>query len=91
MLTEASFLPNKIDSSCLQCTSLDTYISRYGDFYANDNADDDTTDYFTPCTCVWGNNAPEPLPIMIVHEHEHGQNAHGVQLIGVVNKKMQCL
>ena len=25
---------------------LDTYISRYGNFYANDN--DDTTDYFTP-------------------------------------------
>ena len=28
---------------------LDAYISRYGDFCANDNNDDDdTTDYFTP-------------------------------------------
>ena len=26
---------------------LDAYISRYGNFYANDN-NDDTTDYFTP-------------------------------------------
>ena len=29
---------------------LDAYISRYGDFCANDNDNDndDTTDYFTP-------------------------------------------
>ena len=27
---------------------LDAYISRYGDFCANDNNDNDTTDYFTP-------------------------------------------
>ena len=27
---------------------LDAYILRYGDFCANDNDDDDTTDYFTP-------------------------------------------
>ena len=33
---------------------LDAYISRYGDFCAND--DDDTTDYFTPCACARGNN-----------------------------------
>ena len=32
----------------IRCT-YDTYISRYGDFCANDNDnDDDTTDYFTP-------------------------------------------
>ena len=41
---------------------LDAYISRYGDFCANDNNDDDnnnddTTDYFTPCACARGNNA----------------------------------
>ena len=36
---------------------LDAYISRYGDFCANDNNDDndDTTDYFTPCACARGN------------------------------------
>ena len=34
---------------------LDAYISRYGDFCANDNNDnDDTTNYCTPCACVWG-------------------------------------
>ena len=27
---------------------LDAYISRYDDFFANDNNDNDTTDYFTP-------------------------------------------
>ena len=30
---------------------LDAYISRYGDFCAND---DDTTNYFTPCACMRG-------------------------------------
>ena len=38
---------------------LDAYISRYGDFCANDNNDNDdnndTTDYFTPCACARGN------------------------------------
>ena len=29
---------------------LDAYISRNGDFCAND----DTTDYFTPCACARG-------------------------------------
>ena len=30
-------------------------ISRSGDF--DDNANyNDTTDYFTPCACTWGNN-----------------------------------
>ena len=32
---------------------LDAYISRYGDFCAND----DTTEYFTPCACARGNKA----------------------------------
>ena len=41
---------------------LDSYISRYGDFCANDNDDnnndnDDTTDYFTPCACARGNDS----------------------------------
>ena len=35
---------------------LDAYISRYGDICAHDNNDNDTTDYFTPCTCAQGNN-----------------------------------
>ena len=38
---------------------LDAYISRYGDFCANDNNgddNDDTTDYFTPCACARGND-----------------------------------
>ena len=42
---------------------LDAYISRYGDFCANDNDNndnnndnDDTTDYFTPCACARGKN-----------------------------------
>ena len=35
---------------------LDAYISRYGDFRANDNDNDDNkTDYFTPCACARGN------------------------------------
>ena len=34
---------------------LDAYISRYGDFCANNDNNDDTTDYFTPCACAWGN------------------------------------
>ena len=32
---------------------LDAYISRYGDFCANDN--DNTIDYLTPCACTRGN------------------------------------
>ena len=52
--TEASFSPNSIVlTSC-----LDVYISRYGDFCAHDDNDDnnnDTTDYFTPCACARGN------------------------------------
>ena len=36
---------------------LDAYTSRYGDFCANDDNDNNnTTDDFTPCTCVQGNN-----------------------------------
>ena len=55
MHTEASFLPNSIDS--LFTSRLDAYISRYGDFCAHDNDDDnnDMTDYFTPCACARGN------------------------------------
>ena len=34
---------------------LDAYISRNGDFCANDN-DDDTIGYFTPCACARGKN-----------------------------------
>ena len=37
-------------------SGLDTYISRYGDFCANnDDNDDDTTNYFTPWAGVWSN------------------------------------
>ena len=36
---------------------LDVYISRYGDFCAHDDNDNDTTDYFTPCACTRGNNS----------------------------------
>ena len=41
-----------MDAEC----RLDAYISRYGDFCANDNSDDDTIDYFTPCACTRGKN-----------------------------------
>ena len=37
---------------------LHAYISKYGDFYAyndNDNDKNDITDYFTPCACTRGN------------------------------------
>ena len=37
----------KFDWFVVIMSHLDAYISRYGDFCANDN-DDDTTDYFTP-------------------------------------------
>ena len=37
---------------------LNAYVLRHGDFCTNDNNDndDDTTDYFTPCTCARGKN-----------------------------------
>ena len=40
---------------------LDAYNSRYGNFCAHDNDNDnDTTDYFTPCACVRDtNHSPE--------------------------------
>ena len=44
----------EFDSFFMITSPIDTYISRYGDFCANN--DDDTTDYFTPCACVRGNN-----------------------------------
>ena len=36
---------------------LDVDISRYGDFCAHDDNNNDTTDYFTPCACARGNYA----------------------------------
>ena len=45
---------------------LDAYILRYCDFCANDN----TTDYFSPCACVGGgggNNKPNHLYIYMAH------------------------
>ena len=38
---------------------LDAYISRYGNFCANDDDADnnDTIDYFIPCACARGNYA----------------------------------
>ena len=44
---------------------LDAYISRNGDFCAND---DDTTDYFTPCACARGNNI---WPIVLQYKGDH--------------------
>ena len=44
---------------------LDVYISRYGDFCAHDDNDDndnDTTDYFTSCACARGNNLLDSHP-----------------------------
>ena len=39
----------KFDWFIVLMSHFDAYISRYGDFCANDNDDnDDTTDYFTP-------------------------------------------
>ena len=32
---------------------LDAYISRYDDFCANNDNDDDTTDYFTRCIYMY--------------------------------------
>ena len=40
-------------------TEFDWFIvlmSRIDDFCANDNNNNDTTDYFTPCSCAQGNN-----------------------------------
>ena len=39
---------------------LDAYISRYGNFCAHDDDDNDTSDYFTPCACVRGNKDGTP-------------------------------
>ena len=45
------FLPNS-DWFIVLKSHLDAYISRYGNFCANN--EDDTTNYFTPCACVQG-------------------------------------
>ena len=39
-------------------TLSNAYFSRFGDFRAHDNNDndDDRTDYFTSCACMRGNN-----------------------------------
>ena len=43
---------------------LDAYISRYGDFFANDDDNNnDTTDYFTPCACARGKNVKTGINI----------------------------
>ena len=45
----------EFDSFFMITSRLDAYISRYGDFRANNNNNndnDDTTDYFTPCACA---------------------------------------
>ena len=44
---------------------LDAYISRYGDFCANNN-NDDTTDYFTPYACMRGNEG-----VSETHDHAY--------------------
>ena len=53
----------KFDWFIVLTSHLDAYISRYGDFCANDNDNnndnndnDDTADYFTPCACARGKN-----------------------------------
>ena len=39
-------------------TLSNAYVSRFGDFCAHNNDNnDDRTDYFTPCTCTQGNKA----------------------------------
>ena len=43
---------------------IDAYISRYGNFCANNN-NDNTTDYFTPCACAWGKKDWEKVRIRI--------------------------
>ena len=59
---------------------LDAYISRYGDFCANDN-DNDTTDYLTPYACARGNkyaafNYPikESFPMRLVVYWQNGND-----------------
>ena len=45
---------------------LDAYISKYGDFCANNdnNDNDDTTDYFTPCACARGKYLIRTRPLI---------------------------
>ena len=54
----------KIDRSVALTTRSGAQISRFGDIFVDN---DDMTDYFTPCACVRGDNAPinvmpTPLP-----------------------------
>ena len=50
--------PPPLDETQIVLTSrLDTYFSRYGDFYAHNNNDNDTTNYFTPYACALGNKS----------------------------------
>ena len=51
--TEANFLTNLTDSLLIQ-------VPRLPDFYVYDD-NDDTTDYFTPCACMWGNELQQNL------------------------------
>ena len=51
---------------------LGVYISRYGDFCAhndNDDNDNDTTDYFTPCACARGKNNVESSIEPLLQNH----------------------
>ena len=54
MHTEANFFA-EFDGVVVLMSRLDAYISKYGDFCANGNDNNDnTTNYFTPCACVRG-------------------------------------
>ena len=67
--TNASFLPNSTDSLYLITSPSGAYILRSGDFFVDDNDDNDnndnTTDYFTPCACVRGNNCGDSRTVSL--------------------------
>ena len=66
--SEASFSPKSIDSLCLRVAQMPTSRSMaiFMLTTTTDNNDDDTTEYITPCACVWGNNPiPYPDPIKV--------------------------
>ena len=45
---------------------LDAYILRYRNLCANDD-NSDTTDYFSPCACMRGNNKPSHWYMYMAH------------------------
>ena len=63
---------------------LDADISRYGDFCAHDDNNDDnkndTIDYFTPCACVRGNDKHHLFYILFKAAEHAGSSNQSIHI-----------